>query len=98
MFYAIDVVLGFFAGFWVLVVTTAAEQFGTNVRATVTTTVPNFIRGALVPMTELFVFLKSSLGVIPSASVVGALACGAAITSLLLLRETFTADLDFVET
>jgi hypothetical protein len=95
--YAWFVVLGFFAGYWVLVITVAAEQFGTNIRATATTTVPNFIRGAVVPMTMLFTTLKSPLGVISSAELVGVLVSGLALVSLMALRETFEADLDYVD-
>jgi hypothetical protein len=47
--------MGFSVGYWVLFVTIAAEQFGTNIRATVTTTVPNFVRGSL-PLILLIVF------------------------------------------
>jgi MFS transporter, putative metabolite:H+ symporter len=96
--YSVYMLVGFAAGFWVLTLTTAAEQFGTNLRATVATTVPNFIRGALVPMTLLFQELKDGWGVIGSASGVMLLCYTCAALALWRLRETFWVDLDFLET
>lgn len=96
--YALCLFMGFAVGYWAVFVTTAAEQFGTNLRATVTTTVPNFVRGALVPVTWLFQTLKPGLGIIGSASCVGALTIGLAALSLLILEESFSKDLDFLET
>ena len=55
-------VLGFASGYWAVFVTVASEQFGTNLRATATTTAPNFVRGAVVPMTLLFQALREPLG------------------------------------
>ncbi|HVG40595.1 MAG TPA: hypothetical protein VM888_03200 [Chitinophagaceae bacterium] len=48
-------------GYWVIFVTIATEEFRTNTRATVTTTVPNFVRGAVVPLTLLFQYLYGLL-------------------------------------
>ncbi len=53
-FYAVCSCLGVATGYWAVFVAVAAEQFGTNIRATVTTTVPNFVRGAVVPITIAF--------------------------------------------
>ena len=53
-FYANCLALGFAIGYWAVFVTIASEQFGTNIRSTVTTTVPNFVRGAVVPLTFFF--------------------------------------------
>ncbi|MCL8000877.1 hypothetical protein M8994_22050, partial [Brucella sp. 21LCYQ03] len=50
-FILLSLLLGFASGYWATFVTIAAEQFGTNLRATVTTTVPNFIRGSLIAIT-----------------------------------------------
>jgi putative MFS transporter len=50
--------MGFGVGYWTVFATIAAEQFGTNIRATVATTVPNFVRGATVPLTLAFNHLK----------------------------------------
>jgi hypothetical protein len=78
-------------------VTVAAEQFGTNLRATVATSVPNFVRGATVPMVALFNFLKPSQGVALSAEIVAVGASVLAFVALAMLRETFAVDLDYVE-
>lgn len=95
--YGAYLLIGISAGYWVLTLTTAAEHFGTNLRATVTTTVPNFIRGALVPMTTLFAYLKPEYGAIGSAQIVGALTFVLAIAALYFLQETYHRNLDFTE-
>lgn len=97
MFYFICGMLGFGAGFWAIFVTIASEQFGTNIRATVTTTVPNFVRGALVPITALFRMLQGSVGTESSAMIVGAITILIALFSVSRLEETFQKDLDYVE-
>ncbi len=89
--------LGVGGGYWAVFVTTAAEHFGTNLRATVATTAPNLVRGALVPMTAAFLFLKASRGPIGAAAVVGGVVCVLALVSLAGLHETHGKDLDFVE-
>jgi hypothetical protein len=89
--------LGYTIGYWAVFMTIAAEQFGTNLRATVTITVPNFVRGGLVPMALLFAVLKAPLGLVGSALVVGTLAIGVALLSLWGLSETHGRDLDFLE-
>lgn len=105
--------LGFSIGYWALFVTIAAEQFGTNLRATVATSVPNFIRGTVVPLTLLFKFLRNSLGEYFSTSysetearhlgiIIGALLVGVftiviAFLALRAVDETFGRDLDFQE-
>ena len=63
--------LGLFSGYWAVFITMAAEQFGTNIRATVATTVPNFVRGSVVPITTSFIILKSYYGILNSALIVG---------------------------
>ncbi len=96
-FYLSYVMLGIAGGYWVLVVTMAAEQFGTNVRATVTTSVPNFIRGAIVPVSEGFLLLKPSVGIINAAMYIGIFVGVLATIALATLKETFSQDLDFIE-
>lgn len=97
-FYATCGVLGFFSGYWAIFVTIASEQFGTNIRATATTTVPNFVRGSLVAVSWAFTALKPSQGILVAAGVVGAACFALALLSLLGLRETFSKDLDYLET
>jgi putative MFS transporter len=96
-FYAMCGLVGFTAGYWAVFVTVAAEQFGTNLRATVATTTPNFVRGSLVLLSLLFEALTGSLGYVGAAAAVGTLSLAVAIAGLFTLRETFGVDLDYVE-
>jgi MFS family permease len=96
-FYFCCFCLGFGIGYWALFVTIAAEQFGTNLRSTVATTVPNFIRGTVVPLTFAFEFLRLRIGIISGALTVGIVTIVVALLALRLLTETFGKDLDFVE-
>ena len=90
--------LGFSSGYWATFVTIASEQFGTNLRSTVTTTVPNFVRGSLVIVTLSFQAFQSSLGIINSALTVGFISIIIALIALSQLEETFGKDLDYSET
>jgi len=96
-FYLICGLLGFGIGYWAIFVTVAAEQFGTNLRATVATTVPNFVRGMTVPITMLFQVVRKPLGIENGALVVGVLCLAIALFSLSRLQETFHKDLDYFE-
>lgn len=96
-FYAICGFLGFGIGYWAIFVTIAAEQFGTNLRATVATTVPNFVRGMTVPITTLFLLLRNQFGLQRGALIVGGLTLVIALFSLWRLEETFHKDLDYFE-
>lgn len=97
MIYAICGFLGLAAGYWAVLVTVAAEQFGTNIRATVATTVPNFVRGSAVFATLLFAYLKEHMALSNAALTVGVIWFGLAFLSLYLMEETFSKELDFVE-
>jgi MFS family permease len=96
-FYAVCVALGFATGYWAVFVTIASEQFGTNIRATATTSAPNFVRGAVVPLTSAFQLGAGHLGVVGSGIAVGVVALAIAFLSLTGLEETYGKDLDFVE-
>ena len=97
MFYGLCVLLGFSIGYWAVFVTTASEQFGTNLRSTVTTTVPNFIRGSVVPITLLFSYLRVSMGMINAALVVGIISVIIAFFAAYKLEETYGKDLNYLE-
>ena len=97
MFYVLCVLLGLCNGYWALFITVAAELFGTNLRATVATTVPNFVRGAVIPLTAIFRLLIGPMGTIYSALATGLLAFVVALVALRFLEETFSKDLDYVE-
>jgi MFS transporter, putative metabolite:H+ symporter len=96
-FYTVITLLGFGIGYWAVFVTVGAEQFGTNLRATVATTVPNFVRGAVVPITLSFQYLKIHYGILPAAAVVGAICMLAALWALQGLEETYGKNLDYLE-
>jgi MFS family permease len=96
-FYGVCLGLGFASGYWAIFVTVAAEQFGTNLRATVATTVPNFVRGMVVPITLLFQLFRPSLGLTGGALVVGGICVTTAFIALANLEETFHKDLDYYE-
>lgn len=97
MIYVLCAMLGFSVGFWVIFVTIAAEQFGTNLRATVTTTVPNFARGALVFITMLFRTAEGYFGILTGAMLVGAFCIAISLLFLKGMKETFDEDLNYVE-
>ncbi len=96
-FYGICGLLGFGIGYWAIFVTIAAEQFGTNLRATVATSVPNFVRGMTVPITMLFLYFRNHFGLQQGAIIVGCLTMAIALFSLWRLEETFHKDLDYFE-
>jgi MFS family permease len=96
-FYIICACLGFFNGYWTLFVTIAAELFGSNLRATVATTVPNFVRASVIPISGLFLLLKESYGITSGAVITGTLVVGVALLFLWKLPETFSKDLDYEE-
>lgn len=97
IFYAHCFTLGFAIGYWAIFITVAAEQFGTNMRATVASTVPNFIRGMVIPITFFFQLAKGRMGIIQGAAVVGMVCLGIALYALFRLEETFHKDLNYVE-
>jgi MFS family permease len=97
LFYAVCLGLGFAIGYWALFVTIAAEQFGTNLRATVATTVPNFVRGSVNIITPLFLVLKGQVGIVQGAGLVGLLTIIIALLALWRMSETFGKDLNFLE-
>lgn len=102
-FYAIVILIGFATGYWAVFMVTASELFGTNIRATVTTTAPNFVRGGTVLITYGFMFLAWSFGSdgkpanITGAILIGVIVMAAAFWALSRLEETFHKDLDYVE-
>jgi predicted membrane-bound spermidine synthase len=97
MFLFLCALLGITSGYWAVFVTVAAEQFGTNIRATVATTVPNFVRGLVAVVTGSFLWAKPHLGLVGAALAVGAVWFSLAFVSVFRLRETFGVDLDYLE-
>jgi Flp pilus assembly pilin Flp len=97
IFYGICAAMGFSAGFWAVAIISVTEQFGTNIRSTVTTIAPNFVRGLAIPLTMAFKALTPSLGALGSAAALGALVMGAAFLALRNLKETYGIDLNYLD-
>ena len=95
--YAICMLMGFGTGFWALFVTMSAEHFGTNLRATAATTVPNMVRGSLPLIIILFNYLKPGQGYIPAAAITGVVVMAISTIAVLMTEETFGKDLNFIE-
>ncbi|MCH2230864.1 MAG: MFS transporter [Crocinitomicaceae bacterium] len=103
MYYFFMAWLGLGTGYWAMFVTVGAEQFGTNIRSTAATTIPNMVRGSLPLMVILFNYVKSDVfndsnhGVLVAAIVVGVISFALSIYSTLTIEETHNKDLDFIE-
>lgn len=97
MYYFYCCWIGLGTGFWAMFVTVAAEQFGTNLRSTATTSVPNMVRGTVPLMLIAFDFFKKNTSVITAAAIVGITTFILAIYATLTIKETHNSDLDFTE-
>lgn len=95
--YLICAGLGFSTGFWAIFVTMAAEQFGTNLRATAATTVPNMVRGSLPLLLILFNWLQNYFSYLTSGIIAGGIVLLIALVSAVSSQETFGKDLNYVE-
>ncbi len=95
MYYFYCIWLGLGTGYWAMFVTVSAEQFGTNIRSTAATTIPNFVRGTVILMTLLFDYLKPSTNVILAGAIVGIICFILGIYATLTIPETHDKDLDF---
>jgi MFS transporter, putative metabolite:H+ symporter len=98
-FYALCFIMGISVGYWAMFVTIAAEQFGTNLRATVATSTPNFVRASVVPISLSFNFLKNEfhLSMVSSGLIVGVVIMLIALWGYMNIQETFHKNLDFIE-
>jgi MFS family permease len=93
--------MGFGTGFWAIFVTMGAEQFGTNLRATAATTIPNMVRGSLPLMNMLFIDLfhkKLQWNLWQSGVVTGAIVLAITFVAFYYTEETYHKDLDYLET
>ncbi len=95
--YVLCFILGTCAGYWAVLVTTAAEQFGINIRSTVATSIPNFVRGTGMIIASSFLVLQPRFQILGSVAIIGGVVFALAFISLLILKETYGKDLDFVE-
>lgn len=89
--------MGFAVGYWATFVTIASEQFGTNIRSTVTTTVPNFVRGSLIPINFAFTALMAHFGRITTGYIMMIALTAISLFATSQLNETFDKDLDYIE-
>ncbi|MCX6107838.1 MAG: MFS transporter [Proteobacteria bacterium] len=97
VYYWMSFALGLATGYWAVFLTMAAEQFGTNIRALVSISVPNFVRGSVVLLTFVFRSLIPVLDLTKSALVLGVACVAVAFAALVGMKESFGADLDFIE-
>ncbi len=97
LFYTFIFLLGIGVGYWAMFVTIGAEQFGTNLRATAATTIPNMVRGTVIVMTILFTDLKHYMSVRDAAIIIGLICFAISIYSIRNISETHDTDLDFIE-
>jgi MFS family permease len=98
--YAICAFLGFSTGYWAIFNQMAAEQFGTNLRATAATTIPNMVRGALPLINFLFLdILQKMMGwtIVQSGIVTGIIVMGITLIAFVFTEETYHKDLDYLE-
>ncbi len=96
-YYACIALLGFASGYWAVFITMSAELFGTNLRATVATTAPNFVRGLAVPLTLLFKTYSPSVGHVPMALALAGVSLVVGAVALSSLEETYGRSLEFYE-
>ena len=97
-YYAMCMWFGFGTGYWAMFVTVGAEQFGTNLRSTAATTIPNMVRGTVILMTFGFNQLKAMhFSVLMAAGIIGFIAFAIGIYATLTIKETHGIDLDYLE-
>ena len=98
LFYTVLLLIGIpMGGLWAIFIAAASEQFGTNIRATVTTTAPNFVRGATILITSMLGGLTPLVGLWWSGVTVGIVFMGVALVSAVLTEETYGKELDYTE-
>src|SRR6056300_502163 len=90
-------IMGFGTGFWAVFVTIGAENFGTNLRATAATTIPNMVRGSLNGITALFLALNAKFTYVNAGIVTAVVVMLITYWAISGLQETFGRDLDFYE-
>lgn len=95
--YLFCVFMGLANGYWTLYVAMTSELFGTDVRATVATSIPNLVRGGVIPMTIALTALKPALGTLHAAQAIGLVTTALALLALWRLPETFHRELDYSE-
>jgi MFS family permease len=96
-FYGMMCLVGAATGYWAIFVTTASEQFGTNLRATAATSAPNFVRAMAVPITSIWLAMKPGMGAVQATLTLGVCCVALGMVAALAMDETFHRDLDYLE-
>jgi hypothetical protein len=96
-YYSLFFLMGISAGYTIVLLTLAAEQTGTNLRATATTSSLNLLRASVIPQTIAFTWFNAWVGAYYAAIAVGILSVGIAAWAFTNLEETFDNSLDFTE-
>jgi len=96
-FYLFAPLMGFASGYWALLITFTAEQVGTNIRSTFTTSVPNIIRSLFIPISILLTYLQPTFGTSAAVFFIGLVAVALALFGNNSLKETWGRDLNFVD-
>ena len=97
-FYWVCAGLGFGTGYWAILITMAAEQFGTNLRSTATTSIPNMVRGMLaIAILPLFKFLRVHFTYLDAGIYTSVIIISIALFAVWHIEETYGKDLDFYE-
>ncbi len=97
VFYSIIFMIGFATGYWAVFMSSASELFGTNIRATVTTTAPNFVRGSVTLMSFAHAQLNPGMGWVNASILIGLVVFALAYFACYQLEETFHKDLNYTE-
>ncbi|MFY9288767.1 MAG: MFS transporter [Alphaproteobacteria bacterium] len=96
-YYGLLLITGFFTGYWTLFMTSTSEQFGTNIRATATSTAPNFVRASVILYTVGIASLQPTYDLLTSIAIVAVICFAVTAVAIWKLPETFSRDLDFME-
>jgi putative MFS transporter len=97
IFMIVILVVGLGQGYWTVFLIMAAENFGTNIRATVATSVPNFVRSMVVPMSLWLNIIRRDIGLINGALLIGGIVFSVAFVSLYSLKETYGQEINFID-
>jgi putative MFS transporter len=94
-YYTLTFLMGASTGYWGLFVMNTTEQFGTNLRSTASSTIPNFVRATIIPISLSFKYLSEDIGVVLSASLVGTFCFFIAFVGNILIKDGFNRNLDY---
>jgi hypothetical protein len=97
IFMLVMLVVGLGQGYWTVFLTMAAENFGTNIRATVATSMPNFVRSMVVPMSLWLNAIRHDFGLINGALIIGAVIFSLGAVALFFIKETYGTDVNYIE-